>query len=100
MGYTQKFKNQSLFLGVRNMNEDYFTVPFTSFFTIISCGIFPTISIYYTIATYPLSSLSIYFVYFCLLDLFLNNILNSDYANVKSTYFCTFSMPFHLYFHI
>ena len=22
MGYTQKFKNQSLFLGVRNMNED------------------------------------------------------------------------------
>lgn len=63
MGYTQKFKNQSLFLGVRNMNEDYFTTPLTSFFTNSSCGIFPTISINYPIANYPLSSMCIYYEY-------------------------------------
>ena len=51
------------FVGIRNMNEDYFTSPITSFFTNSSCGIFPTISVNYPIANYPLSSLGIHYTY-------------------------------------
>ena len=50
-----------LFVGIRNINEDYFTSPITSFFTNSSCGIFPTISANYPIANYPLSSLGIHY---------------------------------------
>lgn len=57
LGYTQQIGSSSLFLGVRNMNEDYFTSPETSLFTNSSCGIYPTISTNYPIANYPLSSL-------------------------------------------
>lgn len=51
----------SLFAGIRNLNEDYFTSPVTSLFTNSSCGIFPTISVNYPIANYPLSSLGIHY---------------------------------------
>lgn len=43
----------SLFFGIRNMNEDYFTSPVTSFFTNSSCGVYPTISANYDIANTP-----------------------------------------------
>lgn len=46
----------TLFFGVRNLNEDYFTSPCTSIFTNSSCGIFPTLSINYPLANYPCSS--------------------------------------------
>ena len=49
----------SVFLGVRNMNEDYFNSPSTSLFTNSSCGIFPTLSVNYPLANYPCSSLGI-----------------------------------------
>lgn len=57
LGYTQKIGSSALFLGVRNMNEDYFTSPVTSLFTNSSCGIYPTLSTNYPIANYPLSAL-------------------------------------------
>ena len=59
LGYTQRIGVSSLFFGVRNMNEDYFTSPVTSLFTNSSCGIYPTISTNYPIANYPLSGLCI-----------------------------------------
>lgn len=48
-----------LFIGVRNLNEDYFTSTVTSLFTNSSCGIFPTLSVNYPLANYPCASLGI-----------------------------------------
>ncbi|WP_294614642.1 hypothetical protein [uncultured Bacteroides sp.] len=59
LGYTQQIGNSELFLGIRNLNEDYFIAPGMSLFTNSSCGIFPTISDNYPIANYPLSSICI-----------------------------------------
>lgn len=56
LGYTQSFRNMSLFTGVRNVNDDFFTSPITSVFTNSSCGIFPTLSANYPLANYPLSA--------------------------------------------
>lgn len=53
----------TLFLGVRNMNEDYFVSPITSFFTNSSCGIYPTVSANYPIANYPMASLGLHYHY-------------------------------------
>lgn len=55
--------HHSLFLGIRNMNEDYFASPVTSFFTNSSCGIHPTLSFNYSIANYPLASVGIHYRY-------------------------------------
>ncbi len=52
-----------LSVGIRNVNEDYFTSPVTSFFTNSSCGLFPTVSANYPIANYPLASLGIHYVF-------------------------------------
>ncbi|MCQ2110983.1 MAG: hypothetical protein MJY79_05780 [Bacteroidaceae bacterium] len=51
------------YVGVRNINEDYFTSPITSLFTNSSCGVFPTISTNYDIANYPLASVGIHYAY-------------------------------------
>ena len=61
LGYTRHFSHSDLFFGVRNMNEDYFASPLTSFFTNSSCGIYPTISTNYPIANYPVSSLCVHY---------------------------------------
>ena len=61
LGYIHEWNTGHLFLGVRNVNEDFFTSDITSLFTNSSCGIFPTISASYPIANYPLSGLTIYF---------------------------------------
>lgn len=61
LGYMHQWKNAHLFLGVRNVNEDFFTSDVTSLFTNSSCGIFPTISASYPIANYPFSGLTVYF---------------------------------------
>lgn len=53
----------SLFAGVRNVNEDYFTSPVTSLFTNASSGIFPTISYNYPLANYPLSAVGLHYGY-------------------------------------
>ena len=61
LGIRQPMGNSSLFIGIRNLNEDYFTSPATSLFTNSSCGIFPTLSADYPIANYPVSSMGIHY---------------------------------------
>ncbi|WP_278626418.1 carbohydrate porin [Parabacteroides gordonii] len=61
LGYMHTWEKVHLFVGVRNVNEDFFTSDVTSLFTNSSCGIFPTISASYPIANYPLSGLTVYF---------------------------------------
>ena len=62
MGYSVRIKNSVIFLGVRNLNEDYFTAPGMSLFTTSSYGIFSTLSCNYPIANYPLSVLCIDYI--------------------------------------
>lgn len=59
LGVRWQTGESSVFFGVRNVNEDYFTSPCTSLFTNSSCGIFPTLSANYSIANYPLASVGI-----------------------------------------
>lgn len=61
LGVQQQFGHSSLFLGIRNLNEDYFTSPATSLFTNSSCGIFPTLSADYQIANYPVASVGLHY---------------------------------------
>ena len=61
LGYRHAWENANVFLGVRNVNEDFFTSDVTSFFVNSSCGIFPTIAASYPIANYPFSGLTVYF---------------------------------------
>lgn len=61
LGYRHAWENANVFLGVRNVNEDFFTSDATSFFVNSSCGIFPTIAVSYPIANYPFSGLTVYF---------------------------------------
>lgn len=56
LGVSGQTKRASFFVGVRNLNEDYFTSPCTALFTNSSCGIFPTLSANYPIANYPVAS--------------------------------------------
>ena len=61
LGYMHEWKAGHLFVGVRNVNEDFFTSDVTALFTNSSCGIFPTVAASYPIANYPLSGLTVYF---------------------------------------
>ncbi len=61
LGYMHEWKAGHLFVGVRNVNEDFFTFDVTALFTNSSCGIFPTVAASYPIANYPLSGLTVYF---------------------------------------
>lgn len=61
LGYMHTWEKARLFVGVRNVNEDFFTSDATSLFTGSSCGIFPTVSASYPISNYPLSGMTIYF---------------------------------------
>lgn len=47
----------TVFAGVRNLGEDYFVSPCASLFTNSSCGMYPTLSVVYSLANYPLASL-------------------------------------------
>lgn len=59
LGLEYRTSRSSLFLGVRNVNEDYFTSPCSSFFTNSSCGIYPTLSANYPLANYPLAAVGL-----------------------------------------
>ena len=61
LGYMHEWKAGHVFVGVRNVNEDFFTSDITSLFTNGSCGIVPTIASSYPIANYPFSGLTVYF---------------------------------------
>lgn len=53
----------TIFLGVRNMNEDYFASPVTSFFVNSTWGILPTLSFNMDIANYPNASVGMHYRY-------------------------------------
>lgn len=59
--FMHEWKSGHVFLGVRNVNEDFFTSDVTSLFLNGSEGIFPTIAASYPIANYPVSGLTVYF---------------------------------------
>lgn len=61
LGLDWQIGESSLFFGIRNLNEDYFTSPCTSLFTNSSCGIFPTLSANYPIANYPMASVGVHY---------------------------------------
>ena len=63
MGYTHQWEKFELFGGVRNVNNDYFITPYTSLFTNSSAGIFPTLSLNYPLANYPLSAMCVHLEY-------------------------------------
>ncbi len=61
LGYSHRFGDRlTLFAGVRNVNEDYFTSDGMALFGNSSHGIFPTVGENYPLANYPLSSLGIH----------------------------------------
>ena len=55
--------SNSLFAGIRRIDEDYFCSDVLSLFTNSSCGGFPTIFANYDIATYPKASLGVHYAY-------------------------------------
>ena len=59
LGMEWQIGKSVLFVGVRNLNEDYFISHCTSLFTNSSCGIFPTLSANYPIANYPVASVCV-----------------------------------------
>lgn len=59
-GYSYKFMRNEAFIGLRNVNEDYFTTDYTSLFTQSSAGIHPTLSANYNLPNYPYSGLSVF----------------------------------------
>lgn len=63
-GFTWQINDRhSLFAGIRRMDEDYFCSDVISFFTNSSCGGFPTLFYNYPVATYPMASLGMHYVY-------------------------------------
>jgi len=64
LGISQKIDSLKLFFGLRNMNEDYFTHPYTSLYTNSSSGAYPTISMNHPYcANYPLSAMCLHLEY-------------------------------------
>lgn len=63
LGIGQQFGNWTLFAGLRNIDFDYFTTDYTSFFTGSSYGNFPTLSLNHPLPTYPLSALGVHVEY-------------------------------------
>ncbi|MFQ9810459.1 MAG: hypothetical protein ACLRYB_13680 [Segatella copri] len=61
LGYMHEWNSGHLFVGVRNVNEDFFTSDVTALFQNSSEGIFPTVASSYPIANYPYSGLTLYF---------------------------------------
>ncbi len=62
LGYHHEWEGiANIFLGVRNLNEDFFISDGTALFTNSSPGIFPTIAASYNIGNYPVSALTFYF---------------------------------------
>ena len=60
-GYARSTERSLLFIGIRNVNEDYFADPATSLFTNSSNGIFPTLSANLPLPNYPLSAWGVHY---------------------------------------
>lgn len=59
-GITQKIGISDVFIGVRNVNEDYFDTPWNSLFTSPSNGLYPCISEGYPLADAPRAALCLH----------------------------------------
>lgn len=59
LGVRWQVGKSAVFVGIRNLNEDYFTSSCISLFTNSFCGIFPTLSADYPIANYPVASVGV-----------------------------------------
>lgn len=63
-GLTWKINDcNSVFAGIRRIDEDYFTSDVTSLFTHSSCGIYPTLSCNYPVATFPDAAMGLHFLH-------------------------------------
>lgn len=60
LGYTHMLNKVSLFGGLRNMNRDYTTSPYASFFTHSACGLYSTLSADFPSPNYPLSAVCLH----------------------------------------
>ncbi len=85
-GYTHTFKDFAhVFVGIRNIGEDYYISPCSSLFTNSSPGIFPTVGGSYPIASYPVSALAIHFditwMNFTLKNSFYNGVGHNGWNN-------------------
>ena len=82
-GYKHNFSDLfSLFAGVRNVNEDYFTQEYTSIFTNSSCGIYPTLSENYPLMpNQPLSAMCLHAEFQLTDNLLLKNSLYNGTAS-------------------
>ena len=90
-GYEHRWEKVSLFGGVRNVNIDYFTLPFTSFFVNSSLGMYPTIGADFPLANYPLSAICLHFEYQPKKDLvykisFYNGVAHDPRENIFSVF--------------
>lgn len=56
-------ERNTLYAGIRAMDEDYFASDGIGFFTNSSCGIFPTLSMNHPINIFPVSSVGIHYKY-------------------------------------
>lgn len=56
-------ESNSLFAGIRRIDEDYFTSDVTGLFTNSSCGIYPTLSSNYPVATFPDAAMGIHYAH-------------------------------------
>ncbi|MCL2414237.1 MAG: hypothetical protein FWC94_03175 [Bacteroidales bacterium] len=60
LGYQQQWGRFSVFFGVRNINQDYFTDPYMSLFTNSTPGMLPTLSFNFPLADYPFSAICLH----------------------------------------
>lgn len=59
LGVKWEWGKSACFIGIRNMNEDYFNSPCTSLFTNSSCGIVPTLSYNFPLPNYPVAAVGV-----------------------------------------
>lgn len=59
LGVQWEWGKSSCFIGIRNLNEDYFNSPCTSLFTNSSCGIVPTLSFNFPLPNYPVAAVGL-----------------------------------------
>lgn len=62
-GINIKTGHSAFFIGVRNVNEDYFSDPCTSLFTNSSNGIFPTLSTSLPVPNYPVTAMTLHYAF-------------------------------------
>lgn len=93
--------HSNIFVGVHNMNDEFFASDVTSLFTNASCGIFPTLSANFTAANFPYASVGIQYKYDSENLTYVGSIYNGQGYNrfsgrENSFRFCPKSDGFHL----